>query len=251
MCIREGFVKGGQRGYKHGRGGRVSAAEKILLVEDDPSIVKGLELNLGVIEGYNLRHAATGPAGVQAALEWRPDLILLDLMLPGIDGYEVCRQLRRAGLGCPIIILSARGAEAEKVMGLELGADDYVTKPFGLQELLARVKAQLRRARPAPPQSGPVRFGDVEADLQAGEVRRGGEVIEMTAKELKLLEFFLRREGRVVTRQMILDAVWGEEYFGTERTVDNFITRLRQKLDGEEPRFFQTVRGIGYRFRRE
>ncbi len=225
------------------------SAEKILLIEDDPSIVKGLELNLGLIEGYILRHAATGPEGVRQALEWRPDLILLDLMLPGIDGYEVCRQIRRAGMGCPIIILSARGAEPEKVMGLELGADDYVTKPFGLQELLARVKAQLRRTRPQPSAAGPTRFGEVVVDLQAGEVRRNGEPIELTAKELKLLEFFLKREGRVVTRQMILDGVWGEEYFGTERTVDNFITRLRQKLDDAEPRFFQTVRGIGYRFR--
>lgn len=222
--------------------------ERILLVEDDPSILKGLELNLGM-EGYDLRHACTGPEGVRVATDWRPDLILLDLMLPGIDGYEVCRQVRKAGLACPIIILSARGAEADKVLGLEIGADDFVTKPFGLAELLARVKAQLRRTRQAAP-TGLLRFGDVEVDGVAGEVRRAGKPVEMTAKELKLLEFFTRREGRVVTRQMILDGVWGEEYFGTDRTVDNFITRLRQKLDSpDEPRYFQTVRGIGYKFR--
>lgn len=222
--------------------------EKILLVEDDPSILRGLELNLG-LEGYEVRHATTGPDGVKLATAWRPDLLLLDLMLPGIDGYEVCRQLRKAGLTSPIIILSARGAEAEKVLGLEIGADDFVTKPFGLQELLARIKAQLRRSRQPTP-GGLLRFADVEVDLAAGEVRKAGQSIEMTAKELKLIEFFMKREGRVVTRQMILDAVWGEEYFGTDRTVDNFITRLRQKLDQpDDPRYFQTVRGIGYRFR--
>ena len=222
--------------------------EKILLVEDDPSILRGLELNLG-LEGYEVRHAITGPEGVKLAISWRPDLMLLDLMLPGIDGYEVCRQIRKSGLSAPIIILSARGTEAEKVLGLEIGADDFVTKPFGLQELLARIKAQLRRTRqPAP--AGQLRFSDVEVDLAAGEVHKAGQLIEMTAKELKLIEFFMKREGRVVTRQMILDAVWGEEYFGTDRTVDNFITRLRQKLDQpDDPRYFQTVRGIGYRFR--
>jgi DNA-binding response OmpR family regulator len=225
-------------------------AERILLIEDDPSIQKGLELNLS-LEGFEVRIACTGPDGVKQANEWRPDLILLDLMLPGQDGYEVCRSIRRLNIQAPILIVSARGAEAEKVKGLELGADDFITKPFGLQELLARVRAQLRRAKGANGTSN-ICFGDVEVDLSAGEVRRGGLLVELTAKELKLLEFFLKREGRVVTRQMILDAVWGEEYFGTDRTVDNFITRLRQKLDSsEDPRYFQTVRGLGYRFRNE
>jgi DNA-binding response OmpR family regulator len=221
-------------------------AERILLIEDDPSIRRGLELNLR-LEGYELAIATDGPSGLREATEGKPDLVLLDIMLPGMNGYEVCRELRRRGMTMPIVVVSAKGSEPDKVMGLDLGADDYITKPFGLAELLARVKAQLRRARPS---TSALRFGEVEADFVAGEVRRAGKTLEMTAKELKLLAFLASREGRVVTRQAILDAVWGEDYFGTERTVDNFITRLRQKLeDGEEPGYIQTVRGIGYRFR--
>lgn len=223
-------------------------AERILLIEDDTSIAKGLELNLG-LEGYTIRHVGDGPEGLRLAAEWKPDLILLDIMLPTLSGYEVCRELRRKHATLPILILSAKGGELDKVKGLDLGADDYLSKPFGLQELLARVKALLRRAR-APQGNAGVQFGDVEADFTAGEVRRAGALVEMTAREQKLLAFLVGREGRVVTRQAILDAVWGEDYFGTERTVDNFITRLRQKLDDpEEPRHFLTVRGMGYRFR--
>jgi DNA-binding response OmpR family regulator len=147
--------------------------------------------------------------------------------------------------------LSAKGTEMDRVHGLDLGADDYMTKPFGLHELLARVKALLRRSRP-PAAEKVIPFGEVEADFAAGEVRRRGVPVEMTARELQLLQYLISREGRVVTRQMILDAVWGEGYFGTERTVDNFITRLRQKLDDpDEPVHFMTVRGMGYRFRGE
>jgi DNA-binding response OmpR family regulator len=222
--------------------------DRILLIEDDPSIVRGLELNLS-LDGYEVRAALDGPAGLRTATEWKPDLVLLDVMLPAMNGFEVCRELRRRGLTMPIIILSAKGSEPDKVMGLDTGADDFVTKPFGLAELLARIKANLRRGRPAVATA--LRFGDVEADFAAGEVRRAGAPVEMTARELQLLQYLAKHEGRVVTRQMILDAVWGENYFGTERTVDNFITRLRQKLDEEEPRHFFTVRGMGYRFRLE
>ncbi len=222
--------------------------ERILLIEDDPSILRGLELNLS-LEGFEVRASMDGPNGVRIATEWKPDLVLLDLMLPIMNGYEVCRELRRRQLTMPIVILSAKGSEPDKVMGLDLGADDFVTKPFGLQELLARLKAHLRRARPpdAPPEV--LKFGDVEADFTAGEARRAGVPVEMTAREMQLLKYLWSREGRVVTRQMILDAVWGENYFGTERTVDNFITRLRQKFDYDEPVYFLTVRGMGYRFR--
>lgn len=225
-----------------------AAAERILLIEDDPSIQRGLELNLS-LEGYAVRCASDGPAGLAVAAEWKPDLVLLDIMLPSLSGYDVCRELRRRSPTLPILILSAKGSELDKVRGLDLGADDFVSKPFGLAELLARVKALLRRSKP-PKESAALRFGNVEADFTAGEVRRGGELIEMTARELKLLEFLTGREGRVVTRQAILDAVWGENYFGTERTVDNFITRLRQKLDDpDEPVHFLTARGVGYRFK--
>lgn len=225
---------------------RAAVPDRILLIEDDPSILRGLELNLG-LEGYEVRAAIDGPSGLRMATEWKPDLVLLDIMLPAMNGYEVCRELRRRGHSVPVIILSAKGTEPDKVMGLDIGADDFVTKPFGLAELLARIKAQLRRGKPAPAPA--LRFGDVEADFSAGEVRRKGELQEMTARELQLLQYLAKHEGRVVTRQMILDAVWGENYFGTERTVDNFITRLRQKLDDDDPRHFLTVRGMGYRFK--
>jgi DNA-binding response OmpR family regulator len=220
--------------------------DRILLIEDDPSILRGLELNLG-LEGYEVRASVDGPTGLRVATEWKPDLVLLDIMLAAMNGYEVCRELRRRGFSSPIIILSAKSQEPDKVMGLDLGADDFVTKPFGLAELLARIKAQLRRGKPPPAPA--LKFGQVEADFAAGEVKRNGEAVEMTARELQLLQYLSRNEGRVVTRQMILDAVWGENYFGTERTVDNFITRLRQKLDGEDPEHFLTIRGLGYRFK--
>ncbi|MFN7143270.1 MAG: response regulator transcription factor [Myxococcota bacterium] len=223
-------------------------ADRILLIEDDASILKGLELNLG-LEGFQVRTAMDGATGLAVALDWKPDLVLLDIMLPGMSGYEVCRELRRKGSNVPILVLSAKGTEMDRVHGLDLGADDYVTKPFGLQELLSRVRALLRRSKP-PQTSKLFQFGDVTADFAAGEVRRGGVPVEMTVREMNLLQYLAGREGRVVTRQMILDAVWGENYFGTERTVDNFITRLRQKLDNpDEPVHFLTVRGMGYRFR--
>ena len=225
-----------------------AVADRILVIEDDPSILKGLELNLG-LEGYQVKGAMDGANGLLAAQDWKPDLVVLDIMLPGMSGYEVCRELRRRGSNVPILILSAKGTEIDRVHGLDLGADDYVTKPFGLQELLSRVRALLRRSKP-PTQGKLLTFGDVEADFVAGEVRRAGAAVEMTVRELQLLQYLSGREGRVVTRQMILDAVWGENYFGTERTVDNFITRLRQKLDNpDEPVHFVTVRGMGYRFR--
>lgn len=222
-------------------------ADRILIVEDDASILRGLELNLQ-LEGFDVKTAMDGPTGLRLATDWKPDLVVLDLMLPIMNGFEVCRELRRRGNTVPVVILSAKSAEADKVMGLDIGADDFVTKPFGLHELLARLKAQLRRARVVP-NAAVLRFGDVQVDFGTGEVRRAGELVEVTAREVQLLQFFSQREGRVVTRQMILDAVWGENYFGTERTVDNFITRLRQKLDTIEPAHFLTVRGVGYRFK--
>ena len=225
-------------------------SERILLVEDDPSIQRGLELNLK-LEGYQVKVEGDGASGLRTAAAWKPDLVLLDVMLPVLSGYDVCKELRRQSPTLPILMLSARGAEMDKVKGLDLGADDYISKPFGLHELLARIKALLRRSKGVDP-THVLRFGDVEADFTAGEVRRAGVKIETTARELKMLEFLASREGRVVTRQAILDAVWGENYFGTERTVDNFITRLRQKLDdAENPAHFLTARGLGYRFRAE
>ncbi len=221
--------------------------DRILLVEDDAAIARGLALNLG-LEGYEVRVVADAARGVAEATSWRPTLILLDRMLPGGDGLDACRTLRARGVRVPILVLSARATEQDKVEGLDGGADDYLAKPFGLHELLARVKALLRRTRDEHP-SRSLRFGDVEVNLEAGTATRAGAPVELTSREVQLVAFLAAREGRVVTRQAILDGVWGADYFGTERTVDNFITRLRQKLDHpEQPVHFLTARGLGYRF---
>lgn len=219
-------------------------AQRILIVEDDPSILRGLELNLQ-LEGFETIVATDGAAALEAVDGVEVDLVVLDIMLPHLNGYQVCQKLRGAGDDVPIILLSARNAEDDIVMGLELGADDYVTKPFRVAELMARIKAHLRRRAP----SSTYQFADVEVDLERKLVRRAGELVEMTPRELDLLALLIEREGRALTRESILSAVWGHGYFGTDRTVDNFINRLRQKLDTPgEPRHILTVRGVGYRF---
>lgn len=218
-------------------------SQRILVVEDDPSILRGLELNLQ-LEGFETVAARDGQVALQAADDGI-DLIVLDLMLPHVHGFEVCRELRARGNEVPIILLSARSSESDIVRGLDLGADDYVTKPFRIAELLARVKAHLRRHAPRTT----IGFGDVEVDLELRLVRRGGSPVELTPREYDLLAFLIEHEGRAVTRDAILGTVWGQHYFGTDRTVDNFITRLRQKLDTPgSPQHFRTVRGVGYRF---
>jgi DNA-binding response OmpR family regulator len=216
----------------------------IVIVEDDPSILRGLQMNLE-LEGFSVRVATNGRTGLEMVRAGPVDLVVLDIMLPEMNGYEVCRRIRDEGNEVPIIVLSAKATEVDKVMGLDLGADDYVVKPFALGELIARINARLRRREPV----SQIRFGDVAVDFQSATVARGGKPIEMTARELELLRFMVDREGQVLTREVILEHVWGQNYFGTDRTVDNFITRLRQKLDDEEPRHFLTVRGLGYRFR--
>jgi two-component system alkaline phosphatase synthesis response regulator PhoP len=215
---------------------------RILVVEDDPSILRGLEMNLQ-LEGFETIAASDG----REALERVDgvDLVVLDVMLPHLNGYQVCQRLRARGSNVPVVLLSAKTAELDIVRGLELGADDYVTKPFRVAELLARIRAHLRRSHPA----SNYRFGDVEVDLGKRLVRRAGQIVDLTEREFDLLIYLIEREGRAVTRDAILAAVWGTEYFGTDRTVDNFITRLRQKLDGvEKAVHFRTVRGVGYRF---
>jgi len=219
-------------------------APKILIVEDDPSILRGVELNLQ-LEGFETMTATDGRAGLEAASAPDIDLVVLDIMLPHMNGYQVCQKLRKAGNDVPVILLSAKAAELDIVMGLDLGADDYVTKPFRVAELLARVKVQLRRRQ--SPET--MTFADVEIDLPARLVRKGGSEIEMSSKEFDILAFLVEREGRAVTRETLLTEIWGRGYFGTDRTVDNFITRLRHKLDTPgAPQHIKTVRGIGYRF---
>lgn len=218
---------------------------KILVVEDDTSILRGLELNLQ-LEGFEVVATTDGAAALERVGHGDIDLVVLDIMLPQLNGYQVCQRLRAAGDDVPIILLSAKSAEPDIVMGLELGADDYVIKPFRVAELLARIRAHLRRRR-APGEV--TSFGEVEVDLERRLVRRAGDIVDLSPREFDVLALLIAREGCAVTRESILASVWGHGYFGTDRTVDNFINKLRSKLDVPgEPRHILTVRGIGYRF---
>jgi DNA-binding response OmpR family regulator len=223
-----------------------SNTKRILIVEDEPSIALALEDDLRR-EGYETEVASDGDTAAHRAMEGRFDLILLDVMLPKKDGFDVCRDVRRAGVETPIILLTAKTQEAEKVLGLELGADDYVTKPYSARELRARIKAHLRRDAPA---SGVYRFGDAELDFARCELRRKGKVIPLSALEFRLLAAFVKRSGRVLTREQLLDEVWGAETHVTDRVVDNQVTNLRKKIEPqpERPRYLVSLRGLGYRF---
>ena len=219
----------------------------ILVVEDEPGIAFALETDLRS-EGYDVTVAATGDEGLQLAKAQAFDLLLLDVMLPGRDGFEVCRDLRRTGVRTPVILLTARAHDAEKVMGLELGADDYITKPYNPRELRARIKAVLRRTAPESPDV--VRFGAVEVDFGRCEVRRDGTRVDLSATEFKLLSAFVRSQGRVLTREQLLDAAWGPDVALNDRVVDNHIVSLRRKIeeDPARPRHLVNIRGLGYRF---
>jgi DNA-binding response OmpR family regulator len=220
---------------------------RILVVEDEPGIALALEDDL-TLEGYDVMVVRDGEEAVSRAREAEFDLILLDLMLPRKDGFAVCRELRRGGLRTPIIMLTARAHEAEKVLGLELGADDYVTKPFSPAELRARIKSLLRRTTPGSPST--CRFGDIEADFERFELRRAGAPIRVTPIELKLLAALVRHRGRALTRAFLKDEVWGKDVFMTDRVIDTHVVNLRRKIEADpaEPRHVVSVRGIGYRF---
>jgi DNA-binding response OmpR family regulator len=221
---------------------------RILVVEDEPGIALGLEDDLKM-EGYEVEVLSDGIAASRRAREIGFDLILLDIMLPGKDGFEVCRELRRHGLRTPILVLTAKALEAEKVMALELGADDYVTKPFGTRELRARIKALLRRS--AGEQSiEAYRFGEVEVDFVRGEMRKSGQPVELTPLEFKLLALFIKSRGRVLSRERLLAGAWSPDTFASERIVDNHIVNLRRKIepDPAKPRYLLNLRGLGYRF---
>ena len=222
---------------------------RILVVEDEPGIALGLEDDLR-LEGWDVELVGDGLAASQRAREHSFDLILLDVMLPGKDGFDVCRELRKGGVRTPIIMMTAKAQEAEKVLGLDLGADDYVTKPFSPRELRARIRAALRRGATTPQSAEVFRFGDIEVDAARCEVRRGGAVVDTTATEFKLLSVFVRNRGRVLSRDKLLDQAWGEGTFLTDRVVDNHIVALRRKIepDPAEPKYLVSVRGLGYRF---
>jgi DNA-binding response OmpR family regulator len=244
----------GAGGAGGGNGGEAPAPRTVLVVEDDTSIALGLRINLEG-EGYQVFVAEDGERGLELARGESPDLIVLDVMLPKMNGLEVLQALRSEGRHMPIIILSARTGEMDKVTGLELGAEDYVAKPFSLAELLARIRAALRRppvmalAEPPPP-SSIIRFGDVEMDVSARTVLRAGVPVEITATEFDVAMCLIEARGRAMPRDEIFHSVWGPNHHGTPRTIDNFIQQLRAKLEPDpvKPKHFLTVRGVGYRF---
>ncbi len=226
--------------------------ERILVVEDDPSILRGLQLNLAM-EGYAVRSAMDGETGLALARTERPDLILLDVGLPRLSGLDFIRALRAEDPDVPILVVSAKGQETDKVTGLSLGADDYVVKPFALKELLARIDAALRRRRARGETGGQrnlKKAGKIALDLDARRATVAGKEVELTSREYDLLAFFVSHPGRVYTREQLTQSVWGQGYSGTGRTVDNFVVRLRQHMgdDADHPRHLETVRGMGYRF---
>jgi len=221
---------------------------RILIVEDEPAIALGLEDDLK-LEGYEVEVISDGRVASERAREQRFDLILLDIMLPGRDGIDVCRDLRRHGLATPILMLTAKTQESEKVLAFETGADDYVTKPFGTRELRARIKAMLRRAV-RDQDVGVYRFGDIEADFTRAELRRSGTPVELTPIEFRLLSLFIRSRGRVLSREQLIEGAWTAGAFGCDRIVDNHIANLRRKIevDAAHPQYLRNVRGLGYRF---
>jgi len=228
----------------------MSEMEKILVIEDEESILMALEDNLR-LEGYEVSSAKDGLQGLAAAKERGYDLIILDIMLPKMDGFEVCKQLRQAGITTPILILTAKSQEIDKVLGLELGADDYVTKPFSPREVLARVKALLRRAKQPKQGIDLYQFGDIEVDFIKYEAKKKGRPIYLTALEFSLLHFLIQHKDQVMHRDLILDEVWGDDVYVTPRTVDKHIAHLRKKIEAEpsNPKYIIGVRGVGYKFK--
>ena len=224
--------------------------EKILIIEDEEDLVKGLKLNLAD-EGYEVDYALNGKEGLEKALNEKPDLILLDIMLPGMNGLEICKELRQKKLDIPILMLTAKGEEIDKVIGLEIGADDYISKPFSIRELLARVKAHLRREnRGGEAVPSLVQLENVKIDFGHFKVIRKDEETDLTSLEVDVLRYLIGQDGKVVSRDDLLDKIWGYEKFPTTRTIDNHILKLRKKieLDPNHPRHILTVYGGGYRF---
>lgn len=222
---------------------------RILVIEDDPAILRGLADNLGC-EAHEVLTAADGEHGYSLARTDKPDLIVLDLMLPRMSGYELCRKLRAEGVMTPIVMLTARGDEADRVVGLDLGADDYITKPFSVRELLARIRAVLRRAQAQSALPAELRFGNVTVDFRRYEARKDGRPVELTRKEFGLLRLLAARSGEAVTRDDLLNEVWGYDASPTTRTVDNHVASLRAKLEDNaaDPRHLFTVHGVGYKW---
>lgn len=223
--------------------------QKVLIIEDEPDMVLGLRDNFEY-EGYDVLVARDGREGLDRALADNPDLILLDIMLPKMSGLDVCRQLRSNGVDTPVIMLTARGQEIDKVIGLEMGADDYVTKPFSIKELLARVRAHLRRATRQVAEVESYVIGDVNLNFKKYEAIKDGKEIELSPREFELLKYFIQHRGETITRDQLLDDVWGYDNYPFTRTVDNHIAKLRQKIEPTpaEPKYIITVHRVGYKF---
>lgn len=224
-------------------------ADRILIVEDDPSIAAGLKMAF-TAEGYEVECASEGRAGWERARKGDLALVILDIMLPGMSGLEITKKLREQEHRLPIILLTARGEEDDRVLGLELGADDYITKPFSVRELVARVRSVLRRSKQGPEQPQLFRFGDVEVDFKRQQVTKAGRNLEFSAREFRLLAYFIAHSGTMLSREQLLNDIWGYDVFPTTRTVDNHVARIRKKIEDEpeSPRFILTVRGAGYLF---
>jgi len=222
---------------------------KVLLVEDEEALARALEFNLKR-EGFEVVRCRRGDTAVDLIVRTEPDVVILDVMLPGLDGFEVCRELRRRGIPVPVIMLTAKSDEVDRVLGLEIGADDYVVKPFGVRELMARIKARLRREGRMPAAGfGRIRFGDCEVDFEMFQAMRDGQLIELTAKEFAILGLLVRARGSVISRNRILDEVWGEEAMDSRR-IDAHVFNLRRKLENDpaKPRHILSAYGEGYRF---
>lgn len=227
---------------------REKGSAVIGVIEDDESVRNSLRLNLE-LEGYRVVSAPDGESGIELVQKETPDLIILDVMMPKKDGLQTCKELRNAGVSTPLILLTARCAEVDKVLGLELGADDYLAKPFGMMELIARVKALLRRTQPVQ-EIDRIRFDNVVIDFKAYKAERDEQPLELSAREYRLLRYLVAKAGNVVTRDELLDEVWGYNSYPSTRTVDNHIARLRQKIEDnvDNPKHILTVHGVGYRF---
>jgi two-component system alkaline phosphatase synthesis response regulator PhoP len=222
---------------------------KVLIVEDEPDMLSGLRDNFE-FEGYDVIAANDGLRALEVAAAAKPDLVILDVMLPKMSGLDVCRQLRSKGASMPIIMLTARGQEIDKVVGLEVGADDYVTKPFSIKELLARVRAHLRRASRQVAGIDRYTFGDIEVSFTRHQITKRGRQLEFSPREFEMLKYFIQRRGEAITRDQLLDAVWGYHNFPLTRTVDNHIAKLRQKLEDvpADPKYVITIHRVGYKF---
>ncbi len=245
MGVRNGSVQSGGTLSTDARQEGAQARPRLLVVEDDPNIVELLSASLR-FAGFEVTAATNGADAVNASRTARPDLVVLDVMLPDLDGFEVIRRMREGGVRTPVVFLTARDATDDKIRGLTLGGDDYVTKPFSLEELTARIRAVLRRSALDQPQSATLTFADLELDEESHEVRRGGTLVSLSPTEFKLLRYLMLNAGRVLSKAQILDHVWQYDFRGDDSIVESYISYLRRKVDSSEPRLIHTLRGVGY-----